>query len=133
MICPEVIIMKERLKQIRKATGLNQTDFASRIHMKQTSYSQLETGSSPIRESHIDLICNAFNIDRTWFLTGEGEMIARKSESNIDALVKRFSFPEICAKLLYAYDGLDEARRAQLTFLILCTVSGVAAGLQNTG
>jgi len=30
-------------------------------------------------------------------------------------------------------DGLDEVRRAQLTFLILCTVSGVAAGLQNTG
>ena len=30
-------------------------------------------------------------------------------------------------------DGLSEAERAQLTYLILCSVSGVAAGLQNTG
>jgi phosphoenolpyruvate carboxylase len=30
-------------------------------------------------------------------------------------------------------DGLTEEERANLTYLILCTVSGVAAGLQNTG
>ena len=30
-------------------------------------------------------------------------------------------------------DGLTDEERAQLTYLILCSVSGVAAGLQNTG
>ena len=30
-------------------------------------------------------------------------------------------------------DELDKARVADLIYLILCTVSGIAAGLQNTG
>lgn len=103
--------MKERLKQIRKDQRLNQTEFAERIKMKQTSYSQLETGSSPILDRHVDLICHAFNVNRTWFLTGNGEMYEHQSNSEIDALVNRFSFPEICAKLLYTYDALDEERQ----------------------
>ena len=103
--------MKERLKQIRKDQRLNQTEFAERIKMKQTSYSQLETGSSPILDRHVDLICHAFNVNRTWFLTGNGEMYEQQSNSEIDALINRFSFPEICAKLLYVYDGLGEERQ----------------------
>ena len=30
-------------------------------------------------------------------------------------------------------DEMGDEERAELTYLILCTVSGVAAGLQNTG
>ena len=99
--------MKDRLKELRKVLNLNQTEFAQRIHMKQTSYSQLETGSSPIRDVHIDLICSAFHVNKTWLTTGEGNMFASQESSIVDTLVQKFSFSEICAKLLHAFDGLD--------------------------
>lgn len=107
MIPPEVISVKERLKELRKALDLNQTEFAQRIHMKQTSYSQLETGTSPIRDAHIDLICSAFQVNKKWLVSGDGEMFRAKDSADIDSIVDSFSFPEICGKLLYAFDGLD--------------------------
>lgn len=66
--------MIHRLKDIRKALGFNQTDFAKYLGITQTAYSMIECGNRPLADKYIKIICSSFNINENWFLTGEGEM-----------------------------------------------------------
>lgn len=64
----------ERIKMVRKAQGLNQSDFAKEIAISTTSVCQLETGRYNISRSTKHLLCQRFHINPEWLDTGEGEM-----------------------------------------------------------
>jgi transcriptional regulator with XRE-family HTH domain len=66
--------MRERLKLIRKKLGLNQTEFARFIGLRQTALSMIEVGTTTLTNKNIKLICAAFNVSEQWFRTGKGEM-----------------------------------------------------------
>jgi transcriptional regulator with XRE-family HTH domain len=66
--------MRERLKRIRKELGLNQTEFARRIGLRQTALSMIEVGTTPLTDKNAKLICAVFNVNEQWFRTGMGEM-----------------------------------------------------------
>jgi transcriptional regulator with XRE-family HTH domain len=66
--------MRNRLKRIRKELGLNQTEFARLIGIKQTALSMIEVGTTPLTDKNVKLICAAFNVNEPWFRTGQGEM-----------------------------------------------------------
>ncbi len=97
--------MNERLKLLRKALGLNQGEFAEKVHIAQTTCSQFESGRRKIKDIHVSQICAAFHVNETWLRTGEGEMFL-PVEEDVPGLASRLSMPEICAKLLYAFDSL---------------------------
>ena len=63
-----------RLKQIRIAKGLKQADFGKILEVAQNSYSQIETGVTPLKDRHIDLICYKLNVSESWLRNGEGVM-----------------------------------------------------------
>jgi transcriptional regulator with XRE-family HTH domain len=66
--------MRERLKLIRKKLGLNQTEFAGRLGLRQTALSMVEVGATPLTDKNVKLICAAFNVNEGWLRTGRGEM-----------------------------------------------------------
>lgn len=66
--------MKERLKELRKALGLTQQEFADRLHIKRTNIGNYEVGVSLPTDSVIALICREFNISEEWLRNGTGEM-----------------------------------------------------------
>lgn len=66
--------MIERLKQLRKALKINQTNFAKELGITQTAYSMIENGINPLSDRHIKVICSAFNVSERWLRTGEGDM-----------------------------------------------------------
>jgi transcriptional regulator with XRE-family HTH domain len=66
--------MRERLKYIRKKLGLNQTEFARLIGLRQTALSMIEVGTTALTTKNIKLICATFNVNEQWFRTGMGEM-----------------------------------------------------------
>jgi transcriptional regulator with XRE-family HTH domain len=66
--------MRERLKIIRKELGLNQTEFARLIGLRQTALSMIEVGATPLTDKNIKLVCDTFNVNERWLRTGEGEM-----------------------------------------------------------
>lgn len=104
--------MKERLKELRKALNLNQAAFSEKIHVAQTTYSQFETGARIIKDIHISQICNVFNVNEEWLRTGKGDMFVSPPAGHVDALLANLSMPEICAKLLYAFDSLAPDQQA---------------------
>lgn len=66
--------MINRIKEIRKALKLNQTEFAKCLGITQTAYSMIENGSRPLLERHIKVICSEFNINENWLKHGLGDM-----------------------------------------------------------
>ena len=71
--------MKERIKEVRKALKLNQTEFGARLGIKQTTVAGYETGAKNPMDSVILSICREYNVNEDWLRTGEGEMFVQKS------------------------------------------------------
>ena len=67
-------IIRERLKLVRKKLGLNQTEFARLIGLRQTALSMIEVGTTALTGKNVKLICATFNVNEQWFRTGQGEI-----------------------------------------------------------
>lgn len=104
--------MNERILALRKKLNLSQTEFGKRIGLTASGVSNIEVGIREVQERHIKLILSEFpSVNEKWLRTGEGEMLIDETDKSVAEIVKKFSFPEICAKLLYTYDALDEERQ----------------------
>ena len=80
--------MKDRIKDLRKALNLNQTEFGSRIGVKQGSVAGYESGARVPIDAVITSICREFNVNELWLRQGVGEMFqARTREDELDALI----------------------------------------------
>ncbi len=75
-----MITINERIKQIRKAYNMNQTDFGARIGVKQGSVAGYESGARTPVDAVILSICREFDISEEWLRTGQGEMKLIASE-----------------------------------------------------
>lgn len=73
--------MNERIKQLRKHLGLNQTEFGSRIGVKQTSVAGYETGARVPIDAVITSICRTFGVSELWLRTGEGDMFPKMTRA----------------------------------------------------
>lgn len=71
--------MNERIKLLRKALELNQTDFGARIGVKQGTVSAYESGARVPLDSVIVSICREFGVSESWLRSGDGEMFLQLS------------------------------------------------------
>lgn len=71
--------MNERIKELRKALGLTQQDFADRIGSVQNTITGYETGRRAPSNQVVALICREFNVNENWLRTGEGQMFIQVS------------------------------------------------------
>jgi len=72
--------MNQRIRELRKALNMNQTDFGNRIGVKQTTIAGYETGAKNPLDSVLLSICREFNANEEWLRTGEGEMFEGLTE-----------------------------------------------------
>lgn len=66
--------MRSRIKQLRKELKLSQQEFGKKILISGSQIGSYETNRREVPERVIRDICNIFNINESWLLTGEGEM-----------------------------------------------------------
>lgn len=86
--CKEVTSTNERIKQIRKAAGLTQGEFAERINLSRNYIAMIEIGQREPSERTIDDICRVFGVSKLWLDTGEGEMYVKRSlNQELDMMV----------------------------------------------
>ena len=80
--------MHERIKELRKALGLTQQEFADRIGIKRNTIAQYEIGRNEPIDAVVTLLCREFRVSETWLRTGEGEMFqAVDREKEIAAFI----------------------------------------------
>ena len=77
--------MKDRIRQLRKELGLNQTEFGERIGVKQGSGAGYESGARTPIDAVITSICREFNVSEDWLRNGTGEMFLKIKENSIIA------------------------------------------------
>jgi transcriptional regulator with XRE-family HTH domain len=70
--------MHERIKNLRKDSGLTQAEFGERIGITFSSVSLLEKGKNNPSEQTIRAICSEFNVNRDWLVDGIGDMRASR-------------------------------------------------------
>lgn len=73
--------MDERIKELRKALGFTQQQFADALGVKRNTISQYEIGRNAPIDAVISLICREFGVSETWLRNGEGEMFVPKSRN----------------------------------------------------
>jgi transcriptional regulator with XRE-family HTH domain len=67
--------MNNRIRELRKALGLSQKEFAEKIGLKQNAISYMEKKGSTVTEQNIKTICSQFSVNEYWLRTGSGKML----------------------------------------------------------
>ena len=94
--------MKERIKEIRKKSGLSQTEFAERIGLTKNYISLLETGVRVPSERTIGDVCREFNVNREWLVSGIGDMRAPEKTDAITEVCRQYGAGDAVTKVLQA-------------------------------
>lgn len=82
--------MQNRIKELRKALGLNQTEFGEKLGVTTSAISGYELGTIAPSNSIIKSICREFAVNETWLRTGEGEMKQSPTrEQEMAALIRQ--------------------------------------------
>ena len=97
--------MKDRIKEVRLASGLNQAAFGDKVGVTGAAISRIESGDRAPSEQVLRLICSEFGISRRWLETGEGEMIDPQVSSDIQSITRTM-------------EGQSEAKKRLVRFVI---------------
>ena len=82
--------MRDRIKKLRKALDLTQSDFAARIGSTQNNIANYETGRRSPSAAALNNICKEFNVNEEWLRTGNGEMFKAAPSGVLDALAATY-------------------------------------------
>lgn len=96
--------VNRRIKEIRLAVKFNQTQFADKIGIRQSSLSDIESGKTEnIDERNIRIICKEFNVNEDWLRYGTGDMF--KTEEGLLELIadKLDDLDELDKKIISEY------------------------------
>ena len=77
--------MKNRLKQVRGALGMSQTDLANAIGYNRSYVGGLESGAATFSRRVKATICEKLNVNPVWLETGEGEMFVPPTKDEAEA------------------------------------------------
>ncbi len=81
--------MQNRIKEIRKTLGMNQTEFSKKLGIAPNTISSYEAGTIYPSNAIIKSICREFGVNETWLRTGAGEMRrSRSREAELGELIR---------------------------------------------
>ena len=104
--------MNQRLRELRKALNLNQTEFGNRIGVKQSTITGYETGNRIPLDSVIISICREFNVNENWLRSGDGEMFL-PVEDEVGEIVSKLvdesnPFYDMILDIMHTFNNLDD-------------------------
>ena len=113
--------MKDRIRQVRKTTGLNQAEFGARVGVKGNTIGNYEIGLRSPSDAVIFSICREFRVSEHWLRTGEGEMFlpvdADEELAQVLAEIK-LSDDQLIKAIIKSYWKLDDAGKSVIRQLV---------------
>lgn len=111
-----------RTKELRKALGLTQQEFADRLGIKRATVSKYDIDATDPSDAVISLICREFNVREAWLRDGTGEMFEQLTEDEdrsrfFGGLSKESASPEVLAFIDALRKTPEPAIRAALEFV----------------
>jgi transcriptional regulator with XRE-family HTH domain len=77
-------IMQNRLKALRSALELTQSDFATKLNLSRSIVATYESGRAPVSDRTIADICREFNVREEWLRNGTGPMFQVPQNTNTE-------------------------------------------------
>lgn len=111
-----------RTKELRKALGLTQQQFADRLHITRGAVSNWDLDITSPSDAAVSLICREFNVREAWLRDGTGEMLEQLTEDEDRArffgdLSKESASPEVLAFIDALRKSSDSTIRAAFEFV----------------
>ena len=110
----EAYIMNERIKQLRKALGLTQQEFAERVGIKRNAVANYETGRNEPIGSVVNLICNEYNVNPDWLRDGTGEMFIDPATFSLDEYAQANKLTKTEISIIRGFMELDPGVRSAI-------------------
>lgn len=79
-------MLGERMKAVRKASGLSQVEFSSRLSVTRNTIAKYETNCVKPSDLFLSYLCKVFNVNKEWLLSGVGEMQVSCNREAIQSL-----------------------------------------------
>ncbi len=114
--------MIERLKKIRKALNMTQSEFAEQLRLQQNTICLFETGKRNPSERTIDDICNIFNVSKEYLLNGIEPMFIQTPSETMEQLKKEFDLDEFSFNLVHEYLKLTPTQREKVRDFVYCVI-----------
>ena len=121
-------MMRERIKQARKARHFSQKALADRIGISDAAMSKIETGVNNPARSPLISIASVLHVSLRWLETGEGEMEAETESQALDRIARSYSESRTFRALLDVYTQLNEDERATVDRCIRLLSEAVSQG-----
>ena len=106
--------MNERIKQLRKALGLTQQEFAERVGIKRNAVANYETGRNEPIGSVVNLICNEYNVNPDWLRDGTGEMFIDPATFSLDEYAQANKLSKTEISIIRGFMELDPDVRSAI-------------------
>lgn len=105
--------ISNRLKILRDYLNLSQSKFGKKIGVGASSVGSWEIGIREIKPIHINAICNIFNINKEWLISGTGEMLIKDKTDNptLSQLIKEYDLTELQGKILEDFLSLSSEQK----------------------
>ena len=81
----------KRVRQLRKALSMTQTDFSQAICVSNSYTAEMENGNRIVNDRIIRLICLTFGVSEAWLKTGEGEMFTSSPIEKRERILSLFN------------------------------------------
>lgn len=107
--------MNNRIRAIRKAVGVSQTEFGRRIGVSLGVIKNYEQGKTTLTSPCFELLCSTYKVNPDWLLTGEGEMFVDNAIGILNELQEEFHLSSTEVQLLETYLEMDESDRQAFT------------------
>ena len=109
----------ERVKELRKALRLTQTEFGERLGVARITVAYYESGKNNLNEYMIQNICKTFNVDYNWLTQGKFEMFLEKDTTLIKKLLSEYNIDPSQIPLINAYlKSSSETKEELLKFAL---------------
>lgn len=79
----------ERVRMVRKDSGMTQEEFTKRLGVTRQALSHVELGARTLTDQMALGICRTFSVNEHWLRTGEGEPYIKGSDDELAELVGR--------------------------------------------
>ena len=108
--------INQRIKELRKGLGLNQSDFGARIGLKNSAISKLEQDGNTVVDQNKRIICDQFGVSLQWLETGEGDMYADtdSDERLFEQLHSELGLNEREQQILWTFLTFSEEERTRV-------------------
>lgn len=104
----------KRIKELRLALNLNQTDFAKPLGLTYGAIGGYENELRNVSEPSIIAICREYRVNEEWLRSGQGEMFVQTPNSCFEYLAREYNLDAMDIALIKEYVSMNEQYRSAI-------------------